>query len=175
MDSSPCASPSQIPFSSPLAPASRPCAAFCNGSFQLTAQTAARQEIWLVFGTRHESEIYYRDEFEALASAYPNFHYLPTLSRALKSGLAFAATCRTTSPASSRTAPHDSASLCPRRRPIRQPRPELRFDIYTYICGLNFMIIECARSPEELRLARKADHLRALRLRPPSASAVLTD
>ena len=39
------------------------------------------KQIWLVYGTRHESELYYRDEFEALAARHPNFHYLPTLSR----------------------------------------------------------------------------------------------
>ena len=40
------------------------------------------KEIWMVYGTRHESELYYREEFEALAARKPNFHYLPTLSRA---------------------------------------------------------------------------------------------
>ena len=40
------------------------------------------KEIWLVYGTRHETDIYYHAEFEALAARMPNFHYLPTLSRA---------------------------------------------------------------------------------------------
>ena len=43
------------------------------------------KEIWLVYGTRYESDIYYREEFEALAERKPNFHYLPTLSRAEES------------------------------------------------------------------------------------------
>ena len=43
------------------------------------------KQIWLVYGTRHESDIYYRAEFEALAARKPNFHYLPTLSRATES------------------------------------------------------------------------------------------
>ncbi|HUI84635.1 MAG TPA: FAD-dependent oxidoreductase [Candidatus Binatia bacterium] len=38
-------------------------------------------EYWLVFGTRYESSIYYRDEFEGIAAGNPNFHYVPTLSR----------------------------------------------------------------------------------------------
>ena len=38
-------------------------------------------EYWLVYGTRYESGLYYRDEFLAIEKAYPNFHYLPTLSR----------------------------------------------------------------------------------------------
>ncbi len=38
-------------------------------------------EYWLVFGTRHEHSIYYRDEFEAIEKEHSNFHYVPTLSR----------------------------------------------------------------------------------------------
>jgi ferredoxin-NADP reductase len=38
-------------------------------------------ENWLVFGTRYERSIYYRDEFERIARENPNFHYIPTLSR----------------------------------------------------------------------------------------------
>lgn len=38
-------------------------------------------EFWLVFGTRYEQDIYYRDEFEKLAQEHPNFHYVVTLSR----------------------------------------------------------------------------------------------
>ena len=40
------------------------------------------REIWLVYGTRHETELYYRAEFESFAARHTNFHYLPTLSRA---------------------------------------------------------------------------------------------
>ena len=43
------------------------------------------KDIWLVYGTRYETDIYYREEFEALAARKPNFHYLPTLSRAQES------------------------------------------------------------------------------------------
>jgi NAD(P)H-flavin reductase len=38
-------------------------------------------QYWLVFGTRYEHSIYYRDEFEQIGRANPNFHYVPTLSR----------------------------------------------------------------------------------------------
>jgi ferredoxin-NADP reductase len=38
-------------------------------------------QLWLIFGNRTERDIYYHDEFLRLAEAYPNFHYLPTLSR----------------------------------------------------------------------------------------------
>ncbi len=38
-------------------------------------------EFWLVFGTRYEHSIYYREEFEEIEHKNPNFHYVPTLSR----------------------------------------------------------------------------------------------
>jgi ferredoxin-NADP reductase len=38
-------------------------------------------EYWLVFGTRYEHSIYYRNEFEQIERENPNFHYLPTLTR----------------------------------------------------------------------------------------------
>ncbi len=36
---------------------------------------------WLMYGTRHETEIYYQRYFEKTAAEHPNFHYLPSLSR----------------------------------------------------------------------------------------------
>lgn len=41
----------------------------------------AGHEFWLVYGTRYEHNIYYRDEFERIAREHANFHYVPTLSR----------------------------------------------------------------------------------------------
>jgi ferredoxin-NADP reductase len=38
-------------------------------------------EYWLVYGTRHEDGLYYRDEFLAIERVHANFHYVPTLSR----------------------------------------------------------------------------------------------
>ncbi len=40
------------------------------------------REIWLVYGTRYATEVYYREYFEKLAAEHPNFHYIATLSRA---------------------------------------------------------------------------------------------
>jgi ferredoxin-NADP reductase len=37
--------------------------------------------LWLIFGARREQDLYYREEFEALALKRANFHFLPTLSR----------------------------------------------------------------------------------------------
>jgi ferredoxin-NADP reductase len=39
------------------------------------------KDIWLVYGTRYETEIYYRDLFESVAAKNKNFHYMVTLSR----------------------------------------------------------------------------------------------
>lgn len=38
-------------------------------------------EYWLVYGTRFEENIYYREEFERIRREHSNFHYVPTLSR----------------------------------------------------------------------------------------------
>jgi ferredoxin-NADP reductase len=40
-----------------------------------------RCEYWLVYGTRFEDGLHYRDDFLAIERAHPNFHYVPTLSR----------------------------------------------------------------------------------------------
>ena len=40
------------------------------------------REVWLVYGTRYESEIYYREYFERIAAKHSNFHYIVSLSRA---------------------------------------------------------------------------------------------
>ena len=39
------------------------------------------REIFLVYGTRYSTELYYRDFFEQVASKNPNFHYILSLSR----------------------------------------------------------------------------------------------
>jgi ferredoxin-NADP reductase len=39
------------------------------------------REIWMVFGTRYATDIYYQDYFEKLAAEHENFHYIATLSR----------------------------------------------------------------------------------------------
>ena len=39
------------------------------------------REIWLVYGTRYATEIYYQEYFERLAAEHSNFHYIATLSR----------------------------------------------------------------------------------------------
>jgi ferredoxin-NADP reductase len=99
------------------------------------------KNIWLVFGTRYETEVYYREEFEALAARAPNFHYLVTLSRGGESW------------SGQRGYVQDYVGKIVEERaallglPMPQPAPdpaipksELKFDIYSYICGLNDMV-----------------------------------
>ncbi|MGP8173602.1 MAG: ferredoxin--NADP reductase [Terracidiphilus sp.] len=99
------------------------------------------KQIWLVYGTRHESDIYYRAEFEALAARQPNFYYLPTLSRAEASWTGLRGYVQ--EPVA-RIIEERAARL---GLPLPQPPPdptllasELNFDIYAYICGLNNMV-----------------------------------
>ena len=99
------------------------------------------KEIWLVYGTRYETDIYYKDEFEALERRVPNFHYLPTLSRANDDWTGLRGYVQE----------HMGRIIEERAARLGQPLPQapvdpaiapanLRFDIYTYICGLNFMV-----------------------------------
>jgi ferredoxin-NADP reductase len=39
------------------------------------------KHFWLLFGSRHEKDIYYHEEFLQLAAEHKNFDYLPTLSQ----------------------------------------------------------------------------------------------
>jgi ferredoxin-NADP reductase len=99
------------------------------------------KEIWLVYGTRHESELYYREEFEALAARKPNFHYLPTLSRADESwkGLRGYVQDHVARIVEERAARLGQPLPAPPPDPTLLPA-ELNFDIYAYICGLNNMV-----------------------------------
>ena len=75
-------------------------------------------QYWLVFGTRYESNIYYRDEFEQLARENPNFHYVPSLSRC-----------------------GETWTGC--RGYVQDHVPEIvdkRIDMQAYICGLHLMV-----------------------------------
>jgi ferredoxin-NADP reductase len=99
------------------------------------------KDIWLVYGTRHETDIYYHEEFEALAARKPNFHYLPTLSRALDSwtGLRGHVQVHVEKIVQERAKKLGQPVMQPPVDPAIPPK-ELRFDIYAYICGLNFMV-----------------------------------
>lgn len=99
------------------------------------------KEIWCVYGTRYQSELYYRDELESLALSHRNFHYLPTLSRADEGWTG-----------SRGYVQEDVAHIIEERAArLNQPLPlapvdpaipatDLHFDVYAYVCGLNNMI-----------------------------------
>jgi NAD(P)H-flavin reductase len=99
------------------------------------------KEIWLVYGTRRETEIYYQDEFEALAARKPNFHYVVTLSRGGESwtgnrGYVQEYVAKIVEARAQRLGiplvqPEVDPSI---------PKADLQFDIYSYICGLNNMV-----------------------------------
>ena len=76
------------------------------------------REFRLLFGARTEQDLYYYEEFKALAAKYSNFHFLPTLSRADENwnGL---------------------------RGYVQQHLGEIvgmRTDMHAYICGLDRMV-----------------------------------
>jgi ferredoxin-NADP reductase len=99
------------------------------------------KQIWLVYGTRYETDIYYQEEFEGLAARHSNFHYLPTLSRAQESwtGLRGYVQDHVARIIEERAARLGQTLPTPPPDPAIPPA-ELNFDIYAYICGLNMMV-----------------------------------
>jgi len=99
------------------------------------------KEVWLVYGTRHETELYYRDEFEAYAAKHANFHYLPTLSRGAESwtGLRGYVQEHVERIVRERAARLGETLAGPPVDPGTPPA-ELRFGINAYVCGLSGMI-----------------------------------
>src|SRR5208283_3262738 len=76
------------------------------------------RQFWLLFGSRREQDIYYREEFEQLAAEHANFHFLPTLSRG-------------------------SAEWKGLRGYVQERLAEIvgiRTDMHAYICGLDKMV-----------------------------------
>jgi ferredoxin-NADP reductase len=99
------------------------------------------KQIWLVYGTRHETEIYYQAEFEAIAARHPNFHYLVTLSRAGEgwTGLRGYVQDHVARIVEARALRLGLPLVQPPVDPLT-PKADLTFDIYAYICGLNNMV-----------------------------------
>jgi len=76
------------------------------------------KQLWLVFGSRTEQDIYYHAEFLQLARAHANFHYRPTLSRGASEWQGL-------------------------RGYVQEHVPKVvagRTDMHAYICGLDKMI-----------------------------------
>lgn len=119
------------------------------------ADRSEGRDIWLIYGTRHESEIYYREYFERLAEERPNFHYITTLSRAhdewgghrgyVQEHLETMAAKRGGPIETVQAMEHVGAVEGSLRETVmaveeRVAAEPLAFDIHTYICGLNNMV-----------------------------------
>jgi len=117
------------------------------------------KQFWVIYGMRHESEIYYRDYFERIAAEHDNFHYLVTLSRAgeewpglhgyVQDHLGPIVETRGWTNTSAVTARAVAASaagsladtvVAVEEAILDQPAAPAAFDIHTYICGLNNMV-----------------------------------
>ncbi len=102
----------------------------------LLADPARHQghEFTLIFGVRYQKDLYYNQEFLALAHEHPNFHYLPTLSR-------------------------DNPGWTGARGYVQEHVRRLahgRTDIDAYICGLRDMVIANRELLKELGWDKKA-------------------
>jgi len=96
------------------------------------AQPQAKQ-LTLLFGVRHDSTIYYRGDFEALALSHSNFRFWPTLSRA-------------------------DSSWTGRSGHVQTHLPDAlagRTDLDVYICGLKAMVDDVRAMLKELGFDRK--------------------
>lgn len=125
-----------------------------NGEEAGTDRSEGRH-IWLVYGTRHESEIYYRDYFERIASEHENFHYVTTLSRGgeewtgkrgyvqehlgpiVESRGGASASVQSMGAVGAVVGSVADTVVAVEERVLAEP---LAFDIHTYICGLNNMV-----------------------------------
>jgi ferredoxin-NADP reductase len=93
------------------------------------------RQIWLVYGTRHETEIYYQKYFEKVAAERHNFQYLCTLSRPQEGWVGLRGYVQD----------HvarllDNRDLHKHAEPVPTIAESAGFDIHAYICGLNDMV-----------------------------------
>jgi ferredoxin-NADP reductase len=84
--------------------------------------------LWLVYGTRYETEIYYEDYFEQVAAKHSNFLYSKTLSRAQPEW------------AGSRGYVQEVVEQIAREHGKDNAPGGPPFSIHAYICGLNEMV-----------------------------------
>jgi ferredoxin-NADP reductase len=96
------------------------------------------RHIWLVYGTRHETEIYYQNYFEKIAAQRHNFHYLSSLSRPPDDweglrGYVQEHVAEVLKNRSSHSNGYHPVSLL-------TAAEATGFDIHAYICGLNEMV-----------------------------------
>jgi len=103
------------------------------------AERSQGHEFWLVFGTRYEADIFYRNFFEKVAQQYSNFHYMPTLSRPGDSW------------------PGSRGYVQEHVRAIVESLPAERCsELNAYICGLNNMVKANRQLLAEMGLDKKS-------------------
>ena len=91
------------------------------------------KQLTLIFGVRREPNIYYRDEFEALAKKHPNFRFWTTLSRPEASWSGRTGHVQT----------HLLEAIADRR------------DLDVYVCGLKAMVDDVRAILKEMGFDRK--------------------
>ena len=113
-----------------------------------TEDRSEGRSIFLVYGTRHETELYYQKYFEHIAAAHSNFHYLATLSRPREdwSGL--------------RGYVQQHVRTClegfrGKHIPSSEGAP---LPLHAYICGLNDMVSANRELLKEMGLEKKQIH-----------------
>ncbi len=57
-------------------------APFMSYIMHIQAQQLPHQNIYLIYGSRHEKDLLYKDELHQLSQDLPSFHYIPTLTQA---------------------------------------------------------------------------------------------
>ncbi|HEX4321634.1 MAG TPA: FAD-dependent oxidoreductase [Acidobacteriaceae bacterium] len=107
------------------------------------------REFWLIYGTRYENDLYYRDYFDRIAAEHENFHYLTTLSRAgeewsgrrgyVQEYLGHIVENRRETAIESAAIIGAVAETTVAVEEMLATEPPT-FDIHTYICGLNNMV-----------------------------------
>ena len=109
-----------------------------------TPHRSSGNDVWLVYSTQRETELYYREELERIAAAHSNFHYIPTLSEGGNHWTgergALEDYVRVIRVAGDTPAAADAA---------------LEFFSYAYICGLNGPVRACRERLRSLGWQRK--------------------
>jgi ferredoxin-NADP reductase len=106
------------------------------------------RKIWLVYGTRYETELYYEDYFERVAANRPNFFYHKTLSRPQESWTGARGYVQEFV---------EQIAAEHARLTAADPRPVegATYNIHAYICGLNEMVSANRDSLKSLGWERK--------------------
>ena len=127
-----------------------PMLAFTQWLFPENGPVADRSEskqFWLIYGTRYESELYYREYFERIALEHSNFHYISTLSRAHEDWTGLRGYVQehlgriVVERQGSAESPASLISAIDQVVAAEATIPQAQvFDIHTYICGLNDMV-----------------------------------